>query len=331
MAARRILIVDDCPEDRAIYIRLLRGAAASSLRGFDYDFIESATGEEGLRLLADPRPDCVLLDYQLPDLSGLEFLSALIKEGDDPYLPVVMLTGHGSEAIAVQALKGGAFDYLTKEELSEDTLFHAVETAVEKSTLKKRIRQQRVELERLARFDSLTGLFNRRSLMERLDQEVRRAARYGPPLCVIMADLDEFKLVNDFHGHIVGDRVLARTADIVRTTVRATDVAGRYGGEEFCIILPETDTEGTRWFAERLRVRVAEVVYRGELDKTFRVTCSLGVAALDSRQPTAEAILQSADRSLYRAKNSGRNRVCVDGESEAADAPRRLPGFNEAA
>lgn len=162
------------------------------------------------------------------------------------------------------------------------------------------------ELERLARTDSLTGLLNRQRLMERLEKEVERSTRYGRPLSVMIMDLDHFKEVNDKHGHLAGDSVLVSTAETVTGTLRKTDFAGRYGGEEFCVVLPETGMSGAADLAERLREAVKNTEH--SIDGTsLKVTCSIGVAEASSEK--AEETIAVADAALYRAKRSGRNRV----------------------
>src|SRR5437867_10326263 len=160
--------------------------------------------------------------------------------------------------------------------------------------------------------DTLTGLYNRWYVMEKIDSEMNRALRHGAPMSVLMLDLDHFKNVNDSFGHSVGDQVLKNVGQVLRESCRVYDVPGRYGGEEFCIILPETRVGNTRQVAERIRSRLATT----ELpvgDKSIIVTASIGVAGMDSVADegvvSAAALLDRADRALYAAKNHGRNRV----------------------
>ncbi len=165
-------------------------------------------------------------------------------------------------------------------------------------------------MEALARQDGLTGLPNRRYLMERLDQEIHRSGRSGTPLSLIMLDVDHFKAVNDTHGHLTGDEVLIMLADLVRQHLRNSDVCGRYGGEEFCVVLPDTPLEGARLLADRLRVEVASRTLRDLDGKSLSVTVSLGVAQMAWGQTRTE-LLDQADQALYQAKQAGRNRVVV--------------------
>jgi diguanylate cyclase (GGDEF)-like protein len=166
------------------------------------------------------------------------------------------------------------------------------------------------EVERLAQTDSLTGLANRRHFMEALEQEVDRSERYGRPLSLVALDLDHFKTVNDSHGHAAGDAVLSEAARALRAVCRDVDIPARMGGEEFALLLPETDTAGARTVAERAREHIAGTAHRSPAGESFRVTASLGVATL---RPGAsgEALLQAADEALYRAKDAGRNQVAL--------------------
>jgi diguanylate cyclase (GGDEF)-like protein len=167
------------------------------------------------------------------------------------------------------------------------------------------------ELRANATTDALTGLHTRRSLMEEFLKEFARAQRYGSPLSVLMLDLDHFKNVNDSYGHMVGDNVLSKAGQIIRESLRFTDIAGRYGGEEFCIFMPETDLEGAHIFAERLRQQLSSETYKSDDGHIFSVTCSIGVAQLSDAYEDPIEYLSAVDRALYQAKGEGRDRVCV--------------------
>lgn len=167
------------------------------------------------------------------------------------------------------------------------------------------------ELELLANTDGLTGLTNRRRFMEVTGREVERADRYQRPVSLLLLDLDHFKRVNDTHGHAAGDDVLRGTADALRSVCRDLDVAGRLGGEELAVVLPETDAAGAMTLAERLRRQIGDAEYEAPDGAPFQVTASIGVATVGPRARTAEALLQRADEALYEAKDQGRNRVVV--------------------
>ncbi len=181
------------------------------------------------------------------------------------------------------------------------------------------------EIERLLTTDPLTGLLNRRALMEALGNETAAALRYRMPLATAMIDLDHFKLINDTHGHAVGDKVLRELGQLIESTLRETDVGGRYGGEEFVIVLPHTDADGALVFGERLRQRIAAMEVDAGHGKTLKVTCSIGISQMMiTETPQPEQALAHADAALYKAKREGRNRVEM---AELPAAPKPLaPG-----
>ena len=175
-------------------------------------------------------------------------------------------------------------------------------------------------LERLAITNSLTGVYNRRHFFTIIENEIQRAVRYKRPLSIIMIDIDHFKGVNDRFGHLVGDQVLAKIAGHVRGALRINDIMGRYGGEEFAILLPETCGEDSELVAERLRESVAERPFQTDRGK-LPITISLGVTCLgEDRDISVERLLDEADKALYQAKNAGRNRTEIYLAVDAEDA-----------
>ncbi len=162
--------------------------------------------------------------------------------------------------------------------------------------------------EYLASTDVLTGLTNRRVLFERLDQETARCRRYGTPLSAVLIDLDHFKRINDTHGHAAGDAVLKKVGQLIGSSVRELDIAARYGGEEMCVLLPQTGLEGAMSFAQAMRRKLAELTF--EFDGVeVQVTASFGVASTEGLQSDGQALLKAADVALYSSKREGRNRV----------------------
>ncbi len=160
-----------------------------------------------------------------------------------------------------------------------------------------------------ARTDELTGLANRRSIMETLSEEIDRADRYDHDLSLILLDLDHFKLINDDHGHVVGDQVLQQVGQLLSTEIRSSDFAGRYGGEEFIIVTPEVETEEAAELAERIRTSLEQIEFEGnEENENFKVTCSAGVASYDESL-SPKALITRADQAMYYAKGEGRNQV----------------------
>jgi diguanylate cyclase (GGDEF)-like protein len=173
-------------------------------------------------------------------------------------------------------------------------------------------RQREAGIHAISRTDALTGIHNRRSILELLDKEIARTRRHGPPLSVVILDLDHFKSVNDTWGHPTGDHVLQTTAEVLQKTIRQCDAVGRYGGEEFLILLPDTTLEGARVLADRCRQRLAEERVTAENGELFHVTGSFGLACNEQCFELGAAVLiKAADEALYRAKHAGRNRVEV--------------------
>jgi diguanylate cyclase (GGDEF)-like protein len=170
------------------------------------------------------------------------------------------------------------------------------------------------ELTRQAKMDSLTGLANRRHFIELAQQELVRARRFETLLSALMLDLDEFKGINDTYGHQAGDDVLRKVGDTCRKTLREIDIVGRVGGEEFAILLPESDSKQATEVAERLRQEIANAVIPLAQDRKVNVTASIGLATLTGAETTVDNLLKQADEALYEAKRSGRNRVCVSNQ-----------------
>jgi diguanylate cyclase (GGDEF)-like protein len=190
-----------------------------------------------------------------------------------------------------------------------DFLAHLASTAA--VCLENAVNRERLRLAGLT--DSLTGLYNRRHLLHRLKQEVTRSQRYGQALSCLFVDADHFKQVNDRHGHAIGDQVLIAIAQRLRTRLRASDLATRYGGEEFAVLLPETDLDNALVLAEQIRETIASTSIALDLSDGVSVTVSIGVAELDpgdQRQDAGERLLRAADAALYAAKSAGRNSVC---------------------
>jgi diguanylate cyclase (GGDEF)-like protein len=208
----------------------------------------------------------------------------------------------GDLDVDLPVISGGEVGYLT--EMFNDMV--------------RRLRESRKELERLSVTDGLTGLVNRRRLMEALAVEVQRATRTGASCSVLMVDVDHFKQFNDTYGHPAGDAVLTRVAAILRESIRAVDVAGRYGGEEFLLVLTDTTMPGALEVADRIRARLATEVFDGG-----RITVSAGAAQFPEGGRSAEALIMSADLALYQAKKEGRDRVVQASAETARDAGRR--------
>jgi two-component system, cell cycle response regulator len=297
----RILVVDDNQDNIEI--------VATRLRFRGYEILEAGDGEQALALVRTAAPDLILLDVMLPDIDGYE-ISRRIKGADDlPFIPIILVTARDSTQDKVAGLDAGADDYLTKP-INFPELEARVRSMLRIKRLQDELEEKNRELERLSISDGLTGLFNHRHIHGLLADEYERVERTNDCMSVAMFDLDRFKGVNDTFGHQAGDRVLIELADILRETARDIDRLGRYGGEEFMALLPETCIEDAAVFVERVRREVARRHFDVGRDEPLRMTLSAGVAtyphpAVDS----VESLVRLADQALYAAKAAGRDRV----------------------
>jgi diguanylate cyclase (GGDEF)-like protein len=262
-----------------------------------YHVVTTTDGRQVMDILRREPFDVMLLDMSMPAISGLEVLRQVTQAFEE--LPVIIVTGHGSIEVAVESMQAGAADFVTKP----------VPAAVLHLRIQKALEHARTR--RLASTDGLTGMYNHRTFQERLSQEIARADRYGRPLSVLMIDVDHFKVYNDTYGHPQGDIVLQDLARLLQEMSRTSDTVARWGGEEFAIILPETDSVGAQKIGQRLCEQVERYPFPGQdLMPGGTLTISIGVATYAAAS-SKEALLQGADTALYTAKREGRNRVCV--------------------
>lgn len=269
--------------------------------------VEARSGAEALECLASARPDLVVLDRALPDLDGLELLPRL-KSDELDFVPVLVATRASDIAERVHGLQLGADDYLPLPCDPAELLARA-RALLRTRQAHERVRKLQVALEQMVISDPLTALHNRRSLMDRLTQEMQRADRHGEPLAVTMIDLDGFKAVNDRFGHLMGDRVLRAVGGAIARSVRLSDVAARYGGDEFAVLLPQTPPEGAMRVCERMLRTIAGLTVEDTTGGSCNVTASLGLAYYPAEGiETPEQLVHSADGALYGAKRAGKNR-----------------------
>ena len=306
---RSILIVDDSAAQAQHTMQLLRQ------RGFGVAWATS--GLDGLEMARRLRPDLVLLDVVMPDLDGLAVCRWIKQHKHTQDTAVIMLTARADVDDRVRGLEFGADDYLPKpfdlKEL-EARITAALRAKSARAELKSRNAQLETMLDRmstLAMTDALTGLCNRRRFTDAMARESGVSHRHGKPLSCVMLDLDHFKATNDQHGHAAGDAVLIALAEIVRMNLRRVDVAARFGGEEFALLLPDTPKAGARVVAERIAgaLRAHEMALPTGL---LRSSASFGIADngdVDSDDP--EALLRAADTALYEAKRCGRDRIAL--------------------
>ena len=295
-----ILIVDDHEDN----VELLR--ARLEARGYATRAAED--GEQALRAVEESPPDLVLLDVMMPKVDGMEVARRIKANKSLPFIPIIMQTALDSAEDTIEGLDAGADDYITKP-INFAVLEARVRTQLRVKALVEQVQQQADELLHVSRTDALTGLDNRRYLEERLDEAFEHARRLSEPFAVLMCDLDKFKSVNDTYGHQAGDAVLQQLADVLRSEVREIDRIGRYGGEEFMLLLPGTTLDAAVHFGERVRQAVAARTFTIP-GGTLRRTLSAGAAGYPHpRLSTTDALVKAADDALYVAKETGRNRV----------------------
>lgn len=302
-----VLVIDDSEDIH----RLLR----ARLKDEDVEIFDAADGPSGIEAARRLRPDLILLDVEMPGLGGFDVCRELKNDPATTPIPIIFLTGVSDPAERVKGLELGAVDYVIKP-------FDFAELRARVRASLRTVRYQKL-LEQRAQIDGLTGLWNRVYFDQRLHEVLSGCRRYGGPVSLVMVDIDHFKRVNDTFGHPFGDRVLERVAEVLRSGVRPSDVPCRYGGEEFAIILPETDEAGGAELAERLRARIAESRWHSQ-NPSFVVTASFGVGSSSGGEDVsmaADQIVLEADAALYRAKRAGRNRVCVAGRPDPVPQP----------
>ena len=294
----KVLVIDDEEDILALM--------TDTLEEEDYEVVTACNGAEGIEQFEKCRPDLVITDVKMPIKNGLEVLTEIKKISAD--VDVILLTGHSDEATAIECLRSGAYDYLLKPLEDIDILLTAITRALDKRKLEKKNRELVKELEELAIRDPLTGLYNRRHLHTRLDEEIARAERYRNTFCIVMLDIDHFKAVNDTYGHPFGDYVLKKLGEIIRGSLRNVDSLYRYGGEEFFILMPETAREGAEIVVNRSMTAISEYVFSCD-GQEMNVTVSMGVSIFPDQANDQRGLISLADQALYRAKETGRDRV----------------------
>lgn len=297
----RVLIVDD----EAINLDML--GRRLSTRGYQVSTARNAA--EALNAIASEHPELILLDVNMPEISGLQFLETLKSDVGTQSIPVILVSALSDTETIVRGLQRGASDYVTKP-INLPVLLARLETQLKVASLVNQLENQKEILARLALYDDLTGVYNRRSLFEALEVDLGRSQRYQHELSVLMMDLDFFKQVNDEHGHAAGDEVLRQFAERISRSLRSTDAFFRYGGEEFCAVLPETNHSQALRVAENMRIIVSSRPFTFD-GVNLNTTVSIGLATfVPSEIISAAELLDRADKALYEAKNAGRNRVC---------------------
>jgi two-component system cell cycle response regulator len=293
----RILVAEDSA--------LLRRMIGDVLRQHDWEVLEAADGAQALAMARAENPAVLLMAREMEGLDGLAVLDALRGDPRTHDMPVVFVTGHTDARDLAEGLERGAHDYVRKP-VDPVELVARIRTALRLRALHDELARRNAELEQLARTDVLTGLANRRHADEVLRATIASARRHQRTLCAVLVDIDRFKAINDTHGHAAGDAVLREIAARLADGLREEDIAARWGGEEFLLLLP--DSPDASVVCERLRAAIAgrPVNVHGLLE--LKVSASFGWAPW-SGDETGEALVGRADVALYAAKNGGRDRV----------------------
>ncbi len=293
-----ILVIDDQPTNLKVLL--------SFLKTHGYQVRIDISGERALRSLNKVRPDLILLDVMMPDMDGFETCRQIKANPGIADIPVIFMTALDSIEDKITAFEVGGVDYITKP-------FQQVEVLARANT-HITLQKQKILLQKLALIDDLTGLNNRRNLSAILKRERKLAKRHNYELACLMFDLDHFKQINDTYGHEFGDVILQKFADIILQNSRSSDYGFRYGGEEFVILLPQTDGAKALTVGEKIRKIMAETTIHEQLTNTPVTVCvSVGVSTLLHNEPGNNcSLISRADKALYTAKKNGRNQVVLN-------------------
>ena len=317
----RILVVEDSPE--------IASLMSLTLRMEGYEVLTASTGNRALQLASTESPSLILMDVMMPGLTGFQVAQELKADNATRDIPIIFVTARHDVDDRVHGLEV-AVDYIAKP-FAVPELIARVRAALRMQKLQAELKASNDQLTKLAVTDPLTGLYNRRGFDSQFEDELHRARRFRQPLGLAIFDLDRFKSVNDTYGHAQGDLVLQSFAETLLNLSRRVDKVARFGGEEFAVLLPNTDEVGAKIFADKVRVGIEThpiVCSPNGLGKTISVTVSGGVAILlptnspnhDGSGPLstgqlADGLFELADAYLYRAKEGGRNRI----ETQSAD------------
>lgn len=317
---QKVLIADDSIVSRHLL--------EATLRKWGYQVAVACDGAEAWAILQqEDAPSLAILDWVMPVLTGPEVCMKLRQRVGGKYTYTLLLTSKNQKEDLIQGMAAGADDYLTKP-FDRQELQVRLEAGKRILRLHEELFAAQQKLVRQATYDDLTGLFNRPRILESLRAELARASRERQPLGLVITDIDKFKAINDTYGHAIGDSVLREAAQRMHASVRAYDAVGRYGGEEFLVVLPGCDLETTAGQAERLRIALCQapmMVCDGVDSDRFPlpVSASFGATAAEPGHAlSVEALIKLADDALYEAKRMGRNRVIARPAVEPAAQPR---------
>lgn len=297
-----VLVIDNSSTIRHRIIDILKETSPFM------SYFDSSSGIEALQIIHNNSIDVIISGLQLYELTGIELLRRLQLDEELCDIPFVILTADNTTRTKINLLEQGASDYIVLP-IDNGELVARIKVQLKMKTMQDNLKRSNRLLLNLSSTDALTNLYNRRVLMQTLEREFERHSRSGKTLSLLMLDLDHFKAVNDTYGHVNGDVVLVSLAKILKEYLRPYDVATRFGGEEFALVLPNTDISAASDVGERLRLAVAAIKFSGEI-RNLNITCSIGISCFpNARVGDIDQLLQDADQALYQAKRDGRNRV----------------------
>ena len=290
-----VLVIEDHPDQRDLLAIVLQREG--------YRVVTAANGIEALDKLSHEEVHIALSDIMMPKMDGFELIKTIRSNSALKHTYLILITARIQEGDRVRGLDLGADDYITKP-FSFSELLARVRVG-------SRVVQYQQHLEYQTQVDSLTGLFNRRAFEKKIDEEFERANRYGHPLSLLILDIDNFKSINDTYGHHGGDATLVKISETLRNKTRQSDFSSRYGGEEFVLILPETDQDSALRVATKIHEEIKSSTF-GTATSEFFLTVSIGLSSTSTKDyANWNQMLEDADQALYEAKNKGKNRVEV--------------------
>ncbi|OQX25650.1 MAG: hypothetical protein BWK80_14495 [Desulfobacteraceae bacterium IS3] len=305
--AYSILIVDDNTKNLQVL--------AEILRSMSYRVAMVKDGFRALNFVAKKAPDLILTDIVMPEMDGFEVCRRLKSDENTKDIPLIFISALNNIPQKVKAFKLGGVDYITKPFQKEEVLARVrthLELKHSREELKlsyRKLQKAYHELELAARTDSLTKLSNRRDIIEKIEHEKRKNEESGKPFSLILSDIDNFKEFNDEYGHDCGDFILISVAELMRSEIRQQDSAARWGGEEFLILLPETDLKGGEIVAEAIRRDLSDRHYNyGSYD--LRISMTFGISSYSPSQ-SIDSCIRMADEALYRGKKAGKNCIVL--------------------
>lgn len=274
----------------------------------NFKVVSSSDPHKALEIIKTEKIDLVIADLKMPKMDGIELTKTIISMNSE--MPVIIMTAYASIESAVESIKAGAADFITKPFKFNHTLF-VINKALETKRLSL-LAKKSGYYKKLSRTDELTKLFNFRSFKKVLIDQLKEHKEMGKELSLMMADIDDFKNVNDSYGHQSGDRVLKDISILLRKSVRGCDFLARYGGEEFAVILPETESKAALNVGQRILKEISSFQFKSKEDKYIgKMTVTVGLATFPTDGRSADKLIEIADQALYKGKESGKNLICT--------------------